>query len=573
MPVHNTEIANIFNEVADLLDIQGANPFRVRAYRNAARTVQGFSRPIGKMLADDEDLTDIPGIGEDLAAKIEEIVRTGRLSKLQELKEKSNPELIQLLRLQGLGPKRVQTLHQELGITSVVDLENAAKQGKIEHIEGFGAKMQENILEELQRLTPEEEQRILLKTAEELVEPLVEYLEAHKAVHDLEIAGSYRRRKETVGDIDILATGSSGAEISEYFVTYEDVEEVVSQGDTRTSVILRYGLQVDLRVAEQQSYGAAMLYFTGSKAHNIHLRKLAQAQEYKINEYGVFQEKKQIVGKTEEGIYALFDLPWIPPELREDRGEFEAARAGKLPNLITLKDIRGDLQMHTTESDGKASLREMAEAARQIGYDYIAITDHSQRVSVAQGLDAKRLARQCEAIDRLNAELDGIQVLKSIEVDILEDGSLDLDDGALEQLDLTICSIHSYFKLSQKKQTERIIRAMDNPYFTILAHPTGRIIGERAAYQLDMPQIMQAAAERGCFLELNANPERLDLNETYCKMAKESGVKVAISTDAHRPDGLQTMRFGVGQARRGWLESGDVLNTYKLNELQKFMKR
>lgn len=573
MPVHNTEIANIFRKVADLLDIQGANQFRVRAYRNAARTIQGLSHPIGKMLEDDDDLTDIPGIGKDLAGKIEEIVNTGTLSQLQDLKEESNPELIQLLRLQGLGPKRVQTLHQKLGITSVADLENAAKQGKIEQIEGFGPKLQENILEEIQHLTPEEEQRILLKTAEELVSSLFQYLKKHDAVHDLQIAGSYRRRKETVGDIDILVTGSSGAEISEYFVNYEDVEDVISQGETRTTVILRFGLQVDLRVVPQKNYGAALLYFTGSKAHNIHLRKLAQAEDYKINEYGVFQEKKQIAGKTEEEIYALFDLPWIPPEMRENRGEFEAGQAGKLPNLITLDDMRGDLQMHTTESDGKASLRKMVEAAQDLDYEYIAITDHSQHVSVAQGLDAKRVTKQCEAIDRLNAEIHGIQILKSIEVDILEDGALDLDDKILQELDLTICAIHSHFNLSRKKQTDRILRAMDNPYFTILAHPTGRIIGKRAAYQLDLQQIMQAARERGCFLELNADPERLDLNDTYCKMAKESGVKLAISTDAHTPEGLNSMRFGVGQARRGWLEASDVLNTLTLNELKEFIKR
>ena len=573
MPVHNTEIADILSEVADLLDIQGANPFRVRAYRTAARTLRGYSQSVAKMLQDGQDLTELPGIGSDLAGKIEEIVKTGTLAKLQELKDESAPELTKLLHLQGLGPKRVQALHQKLGIQSVADLEQAARQGKIAQLEGFGDKTQATILDELQHLTSEEEQRILLKTAEELVTPLAEYLKTHDAVHDLQIAGSYRRCKKTVGDLDILATGSPGAAIADHFVKYEDVAEVTSQGETRTTVVLRFGLQVDLRVVPQHSYGAALLYFTGSKAHNIHLRKLAQAQEYKINEYGVFHGQDQIAGETEPEIYALFDLPWLAPELREDRGEFEAGEGGKLPNLVTLDDLRGDLHIHTTDSDGKASLREMAAAAQRLGYEYIAITDHSPHVSVAQGLDADRLGRQCDAIDRLNSDLEGIQILKSSEVDILEDGSLDLDDAILQQLDLTICAVHSHLKLSRQKQTERIIRAMDNPYFTILAHPTGRRLGEREAYPLDLEQVVQAAKERGCFLELNAHPERLDLNDTYCKLAKETGLKVAISTDAHGPDGLHNVRFGVGQARRGWLEARDVLNTRPLPELKKLLKR
>jgi DNA polymerase (family 10) len=573
MPVHNTEISELFKNMADLLDIEGANPFRVRAYRNAARTIQGLSKPVADMIEEGYDLTEIPGIGKDLAGKIEEIVTTGTLAQLEELKKQTSPEVTKLLRIEGLGPQRVQTLHEELGITTLKDLEKAGKQKKIQQLEGFGEKIQDTILEELKRVKEKKEERILLMRAEEIVSPLLKYLKTYKGLEDVTIAGSYRRQKETVGDIDILATGEVGRTIIHHFVNYEDVKDVISQGETRSTVRLRSGLQIDLRVIPGESYGAALLYFTGSKAHNVHLRKMAQENDLKINEYGVFEGKKQIAGKAEKEIYALFDLPYIPPELREDRGEIETAASGQLPTLITLDDIRGDLQMHTTASDGKASLHEMAKAAQERGYDYIAITDHSKHVSVAQGLDAKRLAKQLEKIDRLNEQLEGIQVLKSIEVDILKDGSLDLPDDILKELDLTVCSIHSHFKLSEDRQTDRIIRAMDNPYFNIFAHPTGRRLGEREPYKVDLERVMKAALERGCFLELNAHPERLDLNDVSCKMAKDMGVKLSISTDAHRVNELDYMRFGIGQARRGWLETEDVLNTRSWEELQDLLQR
>jgi DNA polymerase (family 10) len=572
LPVHNAEMAEIFNQVADLLEIEGANQFRVRAYRNAARTIGGLPRSVADMIEEGQDLTELPGIGEDLAGKIEEIVETGSLAQLEEIKRRTPPELADLLKISGLGPKRVQALREGLGIVSREDLEQAARQGKIQQLGGFGEKIERGILKDIERAKGEEE-RTLLMVAEQIAEPLVDYLREGGRIEDVIVAGSYRRRKETVGDLDILATSEEGAKAIERFVEYEDVEEVISEGETRSTVVLRSGMQVDLRVVPRDSYGAALLYFTGSKSHNIALRNMALEQDLKINEYGVFKGEDQIAGETEEEIYGVFDLSYIPPELRENQGELEAASKGQLPQMITLEDLRGDLQSHTKASDGNASLKEMAQAAQDRGHEYFAITDHSKYVAVTQGLDVEGLARQIEEIDRLNGQLDGIVLLKGVEVDILEDGSLDLPDDILKELDLAICSIHSKFGLSREKQTERIIRAMDNPYFNILAHPTGRLIGERAPYDVDMERVMEAARERGCFLEINAQPKRLDLDDAYCKMAKEMGLKVAISTDAHSVNELDYLRFGVGQARRGWLEAEDVLNTRSWKELKKLLKR
>jgi DNA polymerase (family X) len=572
LPIHNSDVEAIFNRVADLLEIEGANPFRVRAYRNAARTIGGLSRSVADMVQASEDLSELPGIGEDLAGKIDEIVKTGGLEQLQEIEDRTPPGLAELLQVSGLGPKRVQTLREELDVTSLEELERAAQEGRIRQLYGFGEKIETGILEDLERVR-EGEARTLWMVAEQVAEPLTDYLRAGEGVSQVVVAGSYRRRKETVGDLDILVTADDAVGAIERFVGYEDVVEVVSQGETRSTVILRSGLQVDLRVVAPESFGAALLYFTGSKPHNIHLRRMAMDRGLKINEYGVFEGRERISGREEQEIYALFDLPLIPPELREDRGEIKAAQDDALPQLVTLDDMRGDLQMHTQSSDGHATLEEMAHAAQDLGYEYIAITDHSAYIAVTQGLGVEGLAEQIEAIERLNEELEDLVVLKSIEVDILEDGSLDLPDDSLKRLDLTICSVHSKFDLSRAKQTERIIRAMDNPYFCILAHPTGRRIGARAPYDVDMERIMEAALERGCFLEINAYPDRLDLNDVYAKMAKDMGLKLAISTDAHRTDELRYMRYGVGQARRGWLEARDVLNTYALSDLRALLER
>lgn len=572
MPATNAEIARLFNRLADLLEIDGVNPFRVRAYRNAAQTVRAQSVSMADMVAREEDLSRLPDIGEDIAAKIATIVETGGLPALEEIEARVPGELSDMMHIEGLGPKRVKTLYEELHIAGVDDLERAARAGRIRELSGFGSKTEETILRRLEAWTGQE-RRFPLAEAEGIAEPLMRYLESSKGVKRLTVAGSYRRRKETVGDLDILATAKKGSDIIDRFVKYQDVAEVISQGTTRSTVHLKSGMQVDLRVVPEVSYGAALHYFTGSKSHNIALRAAAQKRNQKVNEYGVYEGDKRIAGRTEEGFYKHFGLAWIPPELRENHGEIEAARDGRLPDLVTVEDMRGDLQMHTTESDGRSSLEEMARAAADMGYEYIAITDHSQHATVANGLDEKRLRRQIESIDRLNEKLKDIVVLKSSEVDILEDGALDLPDSVLEELDLTVCSIHSHFKLSRNKQTERVLRAMDNRFFNIFAHPTGRLINERDPYDIDLERIMQAAKKRGCFLEVNAQPARLDINGDACRMARDLGLKLAISTDAHSANGLANMRFGVDQARRGWLEQDDVINTRSLTALKKLLKR
>ena len=572
MPVHNSQIAELLNKLADLLEIEEANPFRIRAYRNAARTINDLPHSVESMLAAGADLSDLPGIGEDLAGKIREIVETGHLSLLDSVETRTPSALAELVALPGLGPKRVKALHEALKVDTLEDLARAARAGKIRALPGFGVATEQKILQEIQRRA-ERQKRPTLAVAERLAEPLLDYLKAIKGVRRAIIAGSYRRRRETVGDIDILVTCSRGLPVIDHFVAYEDVDDVLSKGETRSTVVLRGGLQVDLRVVPDGSYGAALHYFTGSKSHNIAVRAMAARKGLKINEYGVFRGDKRIAGRSEEEVYAQVGLPYIPPELREDRGEIEVARKGALPELVMVQDIRGDLHAHSTASDGQNSIREMAEAAAERGYAYLAIADHTQHTRIAHGLDAERMTAQIREIDRLNGQLSGITILKSAEVDILDDGSLDLPDSVLRELDLTVCAVHFKFALSAAQQTERIIRAMDNPYFNILAHPTGRLINQREPYAVDLDRVMEAARERGCFLELNAHPERLDLDDTHARRAKELGLKLAISTDAHSVHTLDFMRFGIGQARRGWIEAKDVINTRPLKELRKLLRR
>ena len=572
MTIHNTEIAKIFQRYATLLEINGANRFRVLAYRNAARTVEDQPQDIAIMIRDGKDLSELPAIGKDLAGKIKEIVETGALADFEKLKHTVPEDLADVTALPGLGPKRVQALHERLRIDNLEDLERAAKAGKLRKLPGFGAKTEEKVLKEIARRRAMGT-RTKLMVAEQIALPLLDYLKAAKGVMQAIIAGSYRRRKDTVGDLDILVTAKRGSDVMKRFAAYDEVGEVVSQGTTRSTVILRSGLQVDLRVVPEASYGAALHYFTGSKDHNIAIRTLALKKGLKVNEYGVFKGKERIAGKTEKEVYALFGLPYIAPELRENHGEIEAARRKRLPKLVTLADIRGDLHAHTKATDGRYTAEEMALAAKARGYDYLAICDHSKHVTIAKGLDAKRLAKQIDEIDRINDQLKGIRLLKSTEVDILDDGTLDLPDSILKELDLRVCAVHYQFGLSAEKQTERIVRAMDNRYFNILAHPTGRLMGEREAYAVDMHKLMEAALDRGCFLEINAQPERMDLNDLHCRMAKDIGLKLAISTDAHTTANLDFMRFGIDQARRGWLEADDVLNTRSWQELSKLFAR
>lgn len=572
MAVHNVEIAASLSRLADLLEIEGANPFRVRAYRNAARAVEELPRDAATMIAAGEDLSELPGIGKDLAGKIKELVDTGSLELLEEVKQRVPAGLAEIMAIPGLGPKRAKILHEELGISSVEELSRAAKGGRIRGLAGFGEKSEQKILDELAHFEGEEK-RTRLIDVRHIVESLMAYIEAIDGVRRAIVAGSYRRQKETVGDLDILVTATRGSEVIERIADYEEIAKVVSKGPTRSTVILQSGMSVDVRVVPEVSYGAALLYFTGSKAHNIALRKRAVARGWKLNEYGLFKGETRIAGKSEEEVYGKFPLPWIAPQLREDRGELEAAEKGQLPDLVELDDIRGDLHVHTKASDGKFSVREMAEAARDKGYSYIAITDHSKSQTVAGGLSADDLAAQIDEIDRLNDELEGIRILKSSETDILEDGSLDFGNDILSRLDVTVCSIHGQFNLSREKQTGRVIRAMDNPHFNILGHATGRLINERAPYEIDLERVMDAAAERGCFLELNAHPSRLDIDDIHCKMARDLGLKVPISTDAHTINGLEMMRFGIAQAKRGWLEAKDVLNTRPWKELRKLFDR
>ena len=571
MPVHNSDVADLFNEIADLLEIKGSNQFRVRAYRNAARTVGALSQSVEDLLARNEDLTRLPGIGKDLSGKIGEIVKTGKLRLLEELKAELPPGLSDLMKIGGLGPKRILILHQKLGISDVNELRKAVSEKKIRELRGFGEKTEQAIMEEIERMKGTEK-RIKIVVAEEIANSLLNYLKKSKGAKELTVAGSYRRRKETVGDLDILATAEKDSDIMDRFVGYEDTEKVVSKGTTRSTILLRTGVHVDLRVVPEASYGAALHYFTGSKAHNIAVRTLGVKKNLKINEYGVYKGDRRIAGRTEEEVFSHVGLSFIDPELREDMGEIEAAMSGQLPKLVTLNDIRGDLHVHTKLTDGRNTLEEMADAAKKKGYHYLAVTEHSKHVTVARGLKAEQLAKRIKEIDWFNKK-SGILILKSIELDILEDGSLDLPDDILKELDLTVCSVHYKFNLPREKQTERIIRAMDNPYFTILAHPTGRLINERKPYEVDMERVMKAAKERGCFMELNAHPDRLDLLDTDCKMAKDMGVKVALSTDAHSTGDLDYMRFGIGQALRGWLEADDVLNTQSWGKIKKLLKK
>ncbi|MGE5540508.1 MAG: DNA polymerase/3'-5' exonuclease PolX [Gemmatimonas sp.] len=569
---HNPDIAQAFDDIADLLELQGANPFRVRAYRNAARVVRSLGTEISVMLARGDDLAELPGIGVDLAAKIKVLADTGRLPMLDKLRKGSPPIALELLKLPGLGPRRVRTLCDELDIHNIEQLHRAVLDGRVRELEGFGAMTERKLLQALEAQT-KAPKRLKISVAESYVEPLLDWLRGAPGVDKVVAAGSYRRCQETVGDIDILVTAARGGPVIAHFTTYPEVGNVIAAGDTRATVSLRSGLQVDVRVVPMRSYGAALHYLTGSKAHNIAIRRLGVDRGLKINEYGVFHGRRRIAGETEEEVYRSVGLPYIPPELREDHGEIEAAADRRLPNLVELRDIRGDLHVHSDATDGHDTLAALAKAAHQRGLEYIAVTDHSRRLAMAHGLDAKRLRQQMDAIDRLNGARHGAILLKGIEVDILEDGKLDLPDSALAGLDIVIGAVHSQFGLTRAKQTERILRAMERPHFSILAHPTGRLIGEREPYDVDMARIIHAAKERGCFIELNAYPDRLDLSDVHCRLAKEEGVLVSVATDTHRAAELGNLHFGVGQARRGWLEKDDILNTRPVEALRQLLAR
>lgn len=569
--VHNADVAEIFYRLAELLEIEGANPFRIRAYRRAAATIEDLPEPVATLLARGEDLAELPGIGEDLAGKIAEICRTGRLQLLEEVQARTPSDLARLAQVPGLGPKRVKVLHDALGVNSIEDLARAAAAGRVRDLPRFGEAFEQRLLKELKATPASGESRLRISVAEEYATGLLAHVRSLPGVGETVVAGSFRRRRETVGDLDVLASGP--ASITDGFVAYPEVAKILAKGPTRATVLLRNGLQVDLRVVPDESFGAALVYFTGSKAHNIALRKRAQGRGLKINEYGVFRGEAPIAGRTEAEVYRAVGLPLIPPELREDRGELDAAAAGRLPSLVQRTDLKGDLHVHTRASDGKSTLEEMAEAARALGYEYVAISDHSRHAIIAHGLDPARLSAQLDEIDALNAHGPGIRVLKSCEVDILKNGRLDLPDRLLARLDVVTAGVHSDFALPASAQTERLLKAMDNRHVHILAHPTGRLIGERSGYQVELDKVIAGAKDRGCFLEVNAHPSRLDLDDVHARAAKEAGVLIAISSDAHSTVGLANIRFGVDQARRGWLEPNDVLNTRSWPELKTLLDR
>ncbi len=568
--MENQKIADIFNQVADLLDIRGENPFRIRSYRAAARTIADLPENLAGALGEGKDLTELPGIGKDLAAKIAEIVQSGKLKFLDDLKKTLPPELPELLRLEGIGPKKVKLFYGAAGIDSIDSLDRAARAGRLRGLDRMGEKTEEKIVRAIESYR-KTAGRFRLDTGFAAAEAITAYLGS--AADELFPAGSLRRRRETIGDLDILAVARDGPGLMERFVGQPDTAAVLARGSTRSAVRLENGLQVDLRVMAPEEFGSALLYFTGSKAHNIALRRRAKELGLKVSEYGIFRGEKSIAGRTEEECYRALDLPWIPPELRENRGEIEAAEQDRLPRLIEPEAIRGDLQMHSTASDGKESILEMARAAERLGYRYIAITDHSQAVRVAGGLNEKELAEHLREIEKAGEKCPGIRILKGIEVDILADGSLDLDDSILRECEVVVASIHYNFNLPEKEMTRRIVRGLKNPYVNIFGHPTGRLLLQREPYSFDFEEVVKAAVGEGVTLEINAHPARLDLNDVLARRAKELGARLVIDTDAHSSRQLGLMEYGIFTARRAWLEKDDVINTYPLDKLLAALNR
>jgi DNA polymerase (family 10) len=603
--MNNRDVATLFDEIADLLEFQNANPFRVRAYRNAARRITDLPEPLTSIAADpNRQLTDIDGIGKDLAQKIEELLGTGSITMLDELREQIPGGVLAMVRIPGMGPKKAAALFNELGIHSLDMLRAACEADKVASLKGFGKKTQEKILAGID-LAASANVRMYWAHADEIVEELLVHMRKLKGIRQIEVAGSYRRGRETIGDIDVLVDADDANAVMDQLARFEELATVIGRGDTKMSIRLGRGLQIDLRVVPPKSFGAALQYFTGSKDHNVVLRGMAKDRGLRINEYGVFKTKdatgpkgksapgsaggstdesnepvytdpdapNYVAGRTEEEVYAAMDLPWFPPEIREARQEFAWAAEGKLPNLIEVSDLVGDLHMHTTASDGKATLREMAVAAIERGLKYIAITDHSPRVSMANGLNPTRLRDQWKEIDNLNREFDDFTILKGIECDILEKGGMDLPDDVLAEADWVIASVHYGQQQSREQITDRILGAIENPHVSIVAHPTGRLIGRREAYAVDLEAVFAAAARTGTLMEINANPARLDLDDVACAAAKRHGIPIVISSDAHSTSGLDVLRYGVLQARRGGLTAADVLNTKPLPKFKKLLKR
>ncbi|MFQ5537658.1 MAG: DNA polymerase/3'-5' exonuclease PolX [Gemmatimonadota bacterium] len=584
--MENLDIARTLEELADLLEIQGANPFKVRAYRNAVRTIQGLTRPLAAMVEEGEDLTELPGIGKDMAAYITELVQTGSLKRFDEVAAQVPVSLVELVHLDGVGPKKAKRLWEELGVTNLEALEEALDAGKVETLAGFGKKSADRIRRAIEDYR-KHSGRFRLDEAEQLIAGLVKHMKSAPGLERFEVAGSFRRRKETVGDVDMLAAAEGDGEaVVKHFAAFSGAHRVDEVGPTKGNIVLRSGLSIDLRVVPRHCFGAAFQYFTGSKEHSVVLRGRSLKMGMRLNEWGLFRppegvdpeslgkdEGEFVAGRTEEELYEALGLVWIPPELRENRGEVEAAEHDALPKLITRERIRGDLHMHTTWSDGKASVEEMVQACVDRGYVYMAISDHSRAMGMVGGLTAERAREQWEEIAAVREKFPGIEILRASEVDILKDGSLDFSDEILEELDLVIVSVHTHMELDGAAMTKRVLRAIQHPQVDILAHPTGRLLGRREPFSMDVEAVLEAAKELQVAVELNANPHRLDLNDVHLQRARELGVKVAINTDAHQPAGLDNMRFGIGQARRGWLEPKHVINTLTPKQFRKWRNR
>lgn len=567
----NDQIAAVFSQLADLLEIREANPFRVRAYRNASRMIGSTAESFETLVKDEADLTQFSGIGKDLAKQIVEVVETGQHEQLTELKKEVPAGVVDMLRIPGVGPKKVAVFFNKLNLKSLDELKAAAEAGQLAALKGFGKKTEATILENIDRAA-EAGQRISIAEARAAAEAVVESLLQLDEVTQAAVAGSCRRRRETCGDLDVLATSRSADAAMDCLAGHELVAKVLMRGDTKMRVRLNSGVEMDLRVVPDESYGAALQYFTGSKEHNVTVRGRAKDLGLKVNEYGVFKGDKQVAGATEEDVYAAIDLPWIPPELRENRLEFEYLDNGGLPDLITIDDIRGDLHMHTTASDGAATILEMAEAAKKRGLKYIAITDHSKRVSMANGLDADRLRKHWEEIRSVRDQIKGIDILCGIECDILEDATMDLPDDVLEEADWVVAVLHYGLQQPRKQIMDRLLTAIRNPHVDIIGHPTGRLVGKRDGADVDISDMLKAAADHGVMMEINAHFKRLDLNEVNAAAAKDHGIPIVISTDAHNVNGFDVLQYGVDQARRAGLTKKDVANTRTLAQFRKLLK-
>ncbi len=565
--MRNAQVAAFLNEIADLLELKGESRYRIGAYRTAAGRIENSPEDVEEVWQAGH-LEDIPGVGESIATKIAEFLQSGRSGYLESLRREFPPGVRELLQVPGLGPSRAQLIYRELGIETAEDLAEAARQHRLRVLPGIREKTEEKILREVERVQ-QRTRRMLLGVALPAAEKVVRLLEGHPRVRRIQYGGSLRRMKETIGDIDLLASSERPAEVTEAFTHLPLVREVLGVGPTKASILTADNLQIDLRVVEPEAWGAALLYFTGNKEHNIALREIALRRGYKLSEYGLFDERtgRRLAGEEEADVYRALGLEWIPPELRENRGELEAAATGRLPHLVMQEEIRGDLQMHTLWSDGVATLEQMAEACRKLGYQYAAVTDHSQGLGVARGLSPERLRQRKQEMDALNARLAPFRLLNGAEVDIRTDGSLDYPDEILAGLDFVVVSIHSGFDQSRERITDRILRAIRNPHADLLGHPTGRLIGRRPGYEVDLEQVLRGAAAAGVAVEINGSPDRLDLDDVWSRRARELGVALCINTDAHAPGNLEFMRYGVAVARRGWLERKDVLNTLPLEQL------